>query len=87
MSSSNARRIVVAIITAAALSACAGRPPTPVAVVQPADQALDCAAIMAEVQANDAKVTMLGREEGGKVAQNVAAIGRASCRERVSKQV
>jgi hypothetical protein len=75
MSSSNARRFVVAIITAATLSACAGRPPAPVAVVQPADQALDCAAIMAEVQANDAKVTMLGREEGGKVAQNVAAIG------------
>jgi hypothetical protein len=75
MSSSNARRFVVAIITAATLSGCAGRPPAPVAVVQPADQALDCAAIMAEVQANDAKVTMLGREEGGKVAQNVAAIG------------
>lgn len=70
----NARRVAGVLVTAALLSACAGRPPAPVAVVQPADAALDCSALMAEVQANDAKITALGREEGGKVAQNVAAV-------------
>ena len=70
---SNARRIAGVIMTAAALSACAGRAPAPVAVVQPADAALDCPAIMAQVQTNDGKISELGREEGGKVAQNIAA--------------
>lgn len=70
---SNARRLATALITGLALSACAGRPPAPVAVVQPADAALDCSGIMAEVQANDGKITQLGRDEGAKVAQNVAA--------------
>ncbi len=69
------KNLAAVAVVALSLAACAGRPPAPVAVVQPADAALDCPAIMAEVQANDAKVTALGREEGGKVAQNVAAIG------------
>ncbi len=34
---------------------------------------MDCAAINAEVQANNKKVIELGGEEGAKVAQNVAA--------------
>lgn len=52
---------------------CAGRAPQPVAVVQAGDKTLDCPAIAAEVTANDAKIKELGREEGAKVAQNVAA--------------
>ena len=32
---------------------------------------MDCAAISAEVQANNKKIAELGSEEGGKVAQNV----------------
>lgn len=55
------------------LAACAGRAPAPVAVVQPMDKGLDCPAIAAEVAANDSKIKELGREEGAKVAQNVAA--------------
>lgn len=35
------------------------------------DQNLDCPAIVAEVQANDAKLAVLGKEDGEKVAQNV----------------
>jgi len=58
---------------AVSLSACAGRAPTPVAVVQPQDRYLDCDAIQAEVTANNAKVQELASEEGLKVAQNVAA--------------
>jgi len=34
---------------------------------------MDCAAISAEAQANASKIQALGSEEGGKVAQNVAA--------------
>ncbi len=53
------------------LGACAGRAPNPVAVVQPQDRYMDCAAISAEVTANNKKISELGGEEGGKVAQNV----------------
>jgi hypothetical protein len=55
------------------IGACAGRAPAPVAVVQPQDRYMDCAAIRAEVQANSKKIAELGSEEGGKVAQNIAA--------------
>lgn len=55
------------------LTGCAGRAPQPVQVVQPQDQFTDCAAIMAEIQANNEKVQALASEEGLKVAQNVAA--------------
>lgn len=61
----------LAIITAFAIGGCAGRSPAPVAVVQPADRSLDCTQVAAEVHANDVKIASLGREEGGKVAQNV----------------
>jgi hypothetical protein len=56
-----------------ALGACAGRSPQPVAVVQPQDRYVDCAAIAAEVQANNQKVQELASDEGAKVGQNVAA--------------
>ena len=55
------------------LGACAGRAPAPVAVVQSQDRYLDCAAINAEVQANNKRIVELGSEEGGKLAQNIAA--------------
>ena len=55
------------------VTACAGRAPQPVAVVQPIDRFMDCPAIQAEVVANNAKVQDLASESGGKVAQNVAA--------------
>ena len=67
------RTILAAAAVAVMCTACAGRPPAPVAVVQPMDSGLDCPAIMAEVSANDTKIKDLGREEGNKVAQNVAA--------------
>jgi hypothetical protein len=66
-------RILLAILFAATTAACAGRAPAPVAVVQPQDRFMDCAAISAEAQANARRVQELGSEEGGKVAQNVAA--------------
>ena len=53
------------------LAGCAGRAPAPVAVVQAQDRYLDCAAINAEVQANNKRISELGSEEGKKVAQNV----------------
>jgi hypothetical protein len=55
-----------------ALGACAGRAPQPVAIVQPQDQFSDCAAISAEVQANNNRISELASEKGLKVGQNVA---------------
>jgi hypothetical protein len=67
------KRIVGAIALVSMTAACAGRAPTPVPVVQAQDRLMDCAAITAEAQANSKRVQELGSEEGGKVAQNVAA--------------
>jgi hypothetical protein len=67
------RQIIVGFALVAALGACAGRPPQPVALIQPTDRQMDCPAIAAEAQANNVKVQGLASEEGGKVAQNVAA--------------
>jgi hypothetical protein len=64
-------RFLVIAACAVLLGACAGRAPAPVAVVQPQDRYMDCAAITAEVQANNKRISELGSEEGGKVAQNV----------------
>ena len=64
-------RILGIVVLGAALAGCAGRAPAPVAVVQPTDRFMDCAAILAEVQANNDKVTALAGDEGGKTAQNV----------------
>ena len=42
-------------------------------MVQPQDRYADCPAIFVEVQANNKKIQDLAGEQGGKVAQNVAA--------------
>jgi len=52
------------IVTAMVLSGCAGRGPQPVAVVQPQDRYADCAAIIAEVQANNQKDRRSRRRRG-----------------------
>jgi hypothetical protein len=67
------KRIVAAIALVSMTTGCAGRAPAPVPVVQAHDRNMDCAAISAEAQANANKIQALGSEEGGKVAQNVAA--------------
>jgi hypothetical protein len=67
------KRFVAAIALVSTTAACAGRAPTPVPVVQAQDHFMDCTAITAEAQANAKRVQELGSEEGGKVAQNVAA--------------
>jgi hypothetical protein len=55
------------------LTACAGRDPHPVAVVQPQDAQSDCAMIRAEIEANNVQAEKLAQENGAKIAQNVAA--------------
>ncbi len=57
----------------ALIPACAGRAPQTVAVVQDRDRHTDCTAVMAEIRANNDQISQLAREDGGKVAQNVAA--------------
>lgn len=63
----------IALAAVVFLSACAGRAPAPVAVVQPVDETMNCEAIQAEVNANTQRIAELGSEQGAKVAQNVAA--------------
>jgi hypothetical protein len=60
-------------LCAAALCACAGRDPQPIATVQPQDQMASCTQLTAEIQANNIRVTELADEQGLKVGQNVAA--------------
>jgi hypothetical protein len=73
MSHEGRARASLAAAVAIGLSACAGRAPAPVKVVQPQDRFMDCNAIFSEVQANNAKVQQLASEQGLKTAQNVAA--------------
>jgi hypothetical protein len=65
--------IFTGLAVAVAFQGCAGRAPQPVAVVQSQGKQMDCAAITAEVQANNQKVQELASEQGLKVAQNVVA--------------
>ncbi|HEY6257265.1 MAG TPA: hypothetical protein VIY51_15890 [Xanthobacteraceae bacterium] len=67
------RRVALVVGLAVAVGACAGRAPQPVAVVQAQDRYSDCAAISAEIEANNQKVQELASEQGLKVGQNVAA--------------
>jgi hypothetical protein len=64
---------VSAVALAFALSACAGRDPHPVAVVQPQDAQSNCAMIRAEIEANNVQAEKLADENHAKIAQNVAA--------------
>lgn len=50
-----------------------GQSASAVAIVQPQDQMLNCTAIFAEIQSNNNRIQELGKEQGWKVAQNVAA--------------
>jgi hypothetical protein len=61
------------VALALVLSACAGRDPHPVAVVQPQDAQSDCAMIRAEIEANNVQAEKLADENHAKIAQNVAA--------------
>jgi hypothetical protein len=61
---------VAAIIV---LAGCAGRSPTPVAIVQPQDAYADCTALVTQAQANNQRMQELASEQGSKAAQNVAA--------------
>jgi hypothetical protein len=65
--------LISALALGLTLSACAGRDPHPVAVVQPLDAQSDCAMIRAEIEANNVQAEKLAQENGAKIAQNVAA--------------
>lgn len=67
------KKIAAAGIALLCLSACAGRAPNPVQIVQASDQSLTCEQIIAEAKYNNERLTDLAREEGWKVTQNVAA--------------
>lgn len=66
-------KLLTIVAVALFLGACAGRAPQPVAVVQPQDSMMDCAAITAEVQSNNRRIQELADEQGWKTTQNVVA--------------
>ena len=66
-------RKLIIITSGLVLSACAGRAPNPVATVQAQDRYMDCKAIIAEIESNNAKVQQLASDKGLKTAQNVGA--------------
>lgn len=66
-------RRLLAIFLTVGMSACAGRAPDLVPIVQVTDQQLSCEQIIAEAKINNDRITELAREEGWKVTQNVAA--------------
>ena len=66
-------RVWLVAAFAAAVGACAGRDPQPIATVQATDTYASCTQIYAEIQANNLRVQQLADEQGLKVAQNVAA--------------
>jgi hypothetical protein len=67
------KKTLVLAALAVSVAACAGRAPQPVQLVQPQDPTMDCSAINAQLAADAAKQTELGKEKGTKVAQNVVA--------------
>jgi hypothetical protein len=66
-------RAWLVVTFAAALGACAGRDPQPIATIQATDTYASCTQIYAEIQANNLRVQQLADEQGLKIAQNVAA--------------
>ena len=60
---------LAAAFLAAAVAACAGQAPQPVATIQPDDANLDCPAIYAEISSNNQRIEELGREQGWKVSE------------------
>ena len=66
-------RLLMTVVLSPTVVGCAGRAPAPVAVVQATDRYMDCAAILAEVTANNEKVKQLASDKGLKTTQNVAA--------------
>jgi len=67
------KNITTVIAATLLCAACAGRPPTPTAVVQPYDQAKDCLALQNEINANTYQVSVLAVEQQNKRTQNVVA--------------
>ena len=68
------KRISAAVLAVSTLlTACAGRAPAPVQTVQLKDQTMDCNAIQAELAADAARQTELGKEKGDKATQNIVA--------------
>jgi hypothetical protein len=65
--------VVLALLGAVALCACAGRDPQVIATVQPQDQSASCLSLTAEMDANNLKFKELADEQGLKTGQNVAA--------------
>lgn len=66
-------RIAIAVLVSVLVVGCAGRAPQLIQTVNVDDNRLSCDQIVAEVRANNDRITDLAEEEGWKVTQNVVA--------------
>jgi hypothetical protein len=66
------KSIGLVIIAGLALSACGGRDPQQIQVVQAYDHTSDCTAISAEINANQVRITSLRKESSDTTGKNVA---------------
>ncbi|MEL7254419.1 MAG: hypothetical protein AAFZ04_11240 [Pseudomonadota bacterium] len=64
---------ILACTAAMILSACAGRDPNPVQVLQPGDRNLSCADLRTEITTNTQTIGSLRAESGDKAAKNAVA--------------
>ena len=67
--------LILTLALAATLAGCAGRAPSPVAIVQGHDQAADCAMLQHETAANVETLERLRKEKANKLTQNALALG------------
>ena len=65
-------KAIVLVVALVGLSACAGREPAQIPVVQAQDHLSDCAAITAEINANQERIASLSKESSNTKAGNVA---------------
>lgn len=63
-------REIMALSAIGIIAGCAGRPAAPVEVVQLQDQQLGCTDLRAEVDANNKRLSQLGKEEDDKLQRN-----------------
>lgn len=67
------KSVMICLVASMALSACAGRKPNPVDVVQEGDASLGCKELRAEISVNTEAIRGLAQEKSEKTTQNIVA--------------
>ena len=67
------RKTILALGVTLLCAACAGRPPTQIAITQPGDLQRDCLALNTEISGNTQRIDVLSGEQQNKRTQNIVA--------------